>query len=232
MTALPLVLAPGLNCTPALFAAQQAAFGADRAIHYVDHTRDDTLAGIVKRFLAVAPSRFALAGLSLGGYIAFEIVRQAPERVDRLALLDTRASGDTPEDRDRRERLIRFAEDGRFADVHGVLWQRLVHPARLSDKPLEAIVKGMMADTGPEAFIRQQKSVLSRDDYRPLLPAIAVPTLVVVGAEDQITPVAHAEEMAKAIAGAVQVTIPDCGHLSTLEQPDVVNAAMARWLAR
>lgn len=230
MTAEPLVLIPGLNCTPALFAAQEAAFAPGRPILYVDHTRDDTMAGIAARFLADAPARFALAGLSMGGYIAFEIMAQAPERVSRLALLDTRASADTPEDRDRRERLIGFAEQGRFADVHGVLWQRLVHPSRLSNKGLEDDVKVMMAATGPDAFIRQQKAVIRRRDYRGDLAGIRVPALILVGQEDQITPVDHAQEMAKGIRGAQLVIVPQCGHLSALEQPEAVTQAMKDWL--
>ncbi|MGL4325586.1 MAG: alpha/beta fold hydrolase [Beijerinckiaceae bacterium] len=227
-----LVFVPGLNCTPALFAPQLAAIGAGRLTQCVDHTRDDSVAAIAARFLADAPRRFALAGLSLGGYVAFEIVRQAPERVTRLALLDTRASGDTPEDKERRQRLIAFAEQGRFEDVHGVLWPRLVHPDRLSDKPLEGVVKGMMAATGPEAFMRQQTAVIGRSDYQAMLSAITVPTVIIVGENDLITPPNYARAMAEAITGAHLVTIPSCGHLSSLEQPDIVNAALADWLKR
>lgn len=229
MNELPVVFAPGLNCTPALFAGQVAAL-TGRAIHYVDHTRDDSVEQIAARFLRHAPSRFALAGLSMGGYIAFEILRQAPERVDRLALLDTRASPDTPDDRQRRERLIQFAETGRFNEVHGVLWQRLVHPSRLSDKALEATVKGMMADTGAEAFVRQQRAVITRADYRADLAAITAPTLVLVGDQDQITPPEHAKAMADHIPGSTLTIVEACGHLSTLEQPATVNHAFQHWL--
>ena len=166
----------------------------------------------------------------MGGYVAFEIIRQAPERVTRLALLDTRASGDTPDDKERRQRLITLAEQGRFDDVHGVLWQRLVHPDRLSDKPLERVVKGMMVATGPDAFIRQQKAVIGRSDYQAMLSAINVPTLIIVGEDDQITPPDYARAIAAAITGAQLLTVPACGHLSSLEQPDIVNAALANWL--
>ena len=230
MDPVPIALIPGLNCTPALFAPLEETLRS-RAVLFVDHSRDDSVAAIAERFLKQAPPRFALAGLSMGGYVAFEIARQAPERVERLALLDTRASPDSAEDRERRERLIRFAEEGRFTDVHGVLWQRLVHPSRLSDKMLEKTVKAMMAETGANAFVNQQRAVMTRADYRGGLAALVIPTLVLVGEQDQITPVDHAREMAAGIPGAQLSIVADCGHLSTLEQPSLVDAALTRWLS-
>ncbi|WP_293861979.1 alpha/beta fold hydrolase [uncultured Alsobacter sp.] len=227
----PLLLIPGLNCTAALFAPQRAVLGNDREILVADIGQDDTVAGLARRALADAPDRFALAGLSMGGYVSLEVLRQAPGRVTRLALLDTSARPDSEEATQRRMRLIRIAEHGRFADVHPLLWDRLVAPARRSDRDLEGIVKGMMAQTGPEAFARQQRAIIGRMDSRPGLAAIAVPTLVVVGDQDAITPPAMARELAEAIPGAELLEIADCGHLSTLEQPEVVNDALVRWLA-
>jgi pimeloyl-ACP methyl ester carboxylesterase len=225
-----LVLAPGLNCTAALFGPQMDALGAGRAVIIPDHRSDETLEAIARRFLADAPPRFALCGLSMGVYIAFAILELAPERVKRLALLDSRCVPDTPEDAERRMRLIAFAQTDRFDVIHDILWQRLVHPARLGDSRLEGIVKAMMAATGAEAFVRQQKAVLSRPDYRSLLATISVPTLVLSGAQDLITPPHFAEEMAGLIAGSKLVIVPECGHLSTLEAPEAVNSALKEWL--
>ncbi len=228
----PLLFIPGLNCTEALFAPQRSSLGATRDIVFVDHRRDATIAGIAQRALDAAPERFAMAGLSMGGYVALEILRQAPQRVTRLALLDTSARPDTEEATQRRLRLIRLAEGGDFDAVHGELWPRLVHPLRQADADLEAVVLAMMRETGPEAFAAQQRAVIGRMDSRPGLAGIGVPTLVLVGEADVITPPDHAREMAEGIPGAELVVVPDCGHLSTLEAPDTVTDALARWLAR
>lgn len=227
----PLVLVPGLNCTERLFESQVAILSEQRPVLVADHRQHDSLPAIARRLLAGAPKRFALAGLSMGGYVALEVLRQAPERVSRLALLDTTARPDTDESRQNRERLIALAEAGRFEDVHAALWVRLVHPDRREDRNLEWVVKAMMAETGPETFIRQQRAIMVRPDSRPLLPGIEVPTLVLVGAEDAITPPDLAREMAEMIKGASLVVVPCCGHLSTLEQPGPVAAALESWLS-
>lgn len=227
----PLLLIPGLNCTAALYAPQRAALGNDREILVADIGQDDTIAGFARRALAGAPDRFALAGLSMGGYVCLEILRQAPGRVTHLALLDTSARPDPDEATRRRLRLIRIAEGGRFDDVHALLWDRLVPRGRRHDAALESIVKQTMADTGPDAFIRQQRATVGRMDSRASLPAIAVPTLVLVGGRDAITPPDLSRELADGIAGAALEVVEDCGHLSTLERPEVVNDALGRWLA-
>lgn len=227
----PLLLIPGLNCTAALFESQSLWLGKDREILVADVSRDDTIAGFARRVLADAPGRFALAGLSMGGYVCLEILRQAPARVTRLALLDTSARPDSEEATRRRLRLIRIAEGGRFADIHPLMWDRLVSRRHRGDGEIEAVVTGMMQETGPEAFVRQQRAIMGRMDSLPGLSSITVPTLVLAGEQDEITPPEMARELADGIPGAVLEIVEDCGHLSTLEQPGAVNAAMARWLA-
>jgi pimeloyl-ACP methyl ester carboxylesterase len=167
----------------------------------------------------------------MGGYVCLEILRQAPGRVTRLALLDTSARPDSEDATRRRMRLIRIAEGGRFADVHALMWDRLVARRRRDDAELEAIVSGMMAETGPQAFVRQQRAIMGRMDSRRVLATIAVATLVLAGDEDEITPPDMARELADGISGAVLEIVEGCGHLSTIEQPQAVNAALARWLA-
>lgn len=227
-----LVLVPGLNGTGDLFGPQIAALAASRRILVADVAADAAIAGMARRLLDAAPARFALAGLSMGGYVALDILRQAPERVTHLALLDTTARADAPESRERREELIALAEAGRFEEVHAALWPRLVHPARRSDRALEAVVLAMMRATGPEAFVRQERALMARPDARDLLPSIEIPTLVLVGVQDAITPPELAREMAEAVEWASLVVVPDCGHLSSLERPDDVTAALSAWLAR
>jgi len=227
-----LVLIPGLACTARLFEPQIEALSSGRRIMVADHALDDSMSAIAVRLLREAPDRFALAGLSMGGYVAMEVIRQAPERVKRLALLDTTARPDTPEARHDRLRLIKLAEAGRFEEIHAALWPRLVHPDHRGDKALQEILFGMMRETGAEAYIRQQRAIMARPDSRPTLPGIEIPTLVLVGEGDAITPPEVAREMAEMIEWASLVVIPEAGHVSTLEQPERVNEALQLWLNR
>jgi pimeloyl-ACP methyl ester carboxylesterase len=227
---LPIVLVPGLNCSARLYAEQIPALWGFGPVTIADHRRDDSVAAIATRILATAPPRFALVGLSMGGYIAFAIARQAPERVTRLALLDTSARPDTSEQSERRRGMIALAESGRFAEVTDLLFPVFVHRNRQGDETLRAIVRTMAEETGPQAFVRQQRAIMTRPDCRALLASIRCPTLVLVGDGDQLTPPALSEEIAAGIAGARLVRVPDCGHLSTLERPEPVNRALVEWL--
>lgn len=227
----PLVLVPGLSCNAALYASQWPALADGRPILVADHARDETLSAIVQRLLAAAPPRFALCGLSMGGYIAFELLRQAPERVTRLALLDTSARPATPETNLPREQMIALAEKGAFDNVTTLLWQKLVAPARLADEPLRLLVRRMADEVGVDGFVRQQKAIMQRPDSRPVLAGLSIPVLVLVGAEDEITPVADARDMAGLAGARARLAIvPGCGHLSTLEAPEAVTAELLRWL--
>ena len=227
-----LVLVPGLLCTKALWAPQIAALGDVADITVANHRRHRTMRGIARSILAVAPRRFALAGLSMGGYIAYEIVRQAPERVTRLALLDTGSRADAPERKTRRLELIALAEQEGAGAAQDALMSVLIHKSRLQEKPLVDTIRQMAVDTGPAAFKRQQAAIMGRPDNRPLLAGIRCPTLVLVGREDALTPVEVAREIAAGIPGAKLTIVPDCGHLSTLERPAAVNRALRQWLTR
>lgn len=232
MSAEPVVLVPGLLCTGDLFGPQIAWLGGTgRAAIVADHTRDETLAGIAARLLAAAPARFALAGLSMGGYVALEVMRQAPERVTRLALLDTSARADTPAQTERRHALIAQAEAGDFAGVKAALWPLFVRPERHADAALKARVVAMMDATGAQAFVRQERAIMGRPDSRVGLAAIEIPALVLVGADDALTPPELSREIGEAIEWASVVVVPACGHLATLEDPETVNRAIAAWLA-
>jgi pimeloyl-ACP methyl ester carboxylesterase len=227
---LPVVLVPGLNCSARLYVDQIPVLWQFGPVTVADHCRDDSMAAIARRVLAAAPPRFALAGLSMGGYIAFEILRQAPDRVAKLALLDTGAGAERPERTALRKPLIEMARQGRFAAIADDHFPLLVHPKRLGDATLKAAVRAMNEDVGPEAYCRQQQAIIERADSRPGLGAIACPTLVLVGDDDQLTPAALAREMAAGIPGARLVVVPECGHLSTLEQPQAVNEALVDWM--
>lgn len=226
----PVLLVPGLNCTARLYAPQIPALWRHGPVMVADHRRDNTIAAIAGRILAAAPPRFALAGLSLGGYIAFEIMRQAAERVAKLALLDTGARPESPEQTAARQPRIALARAGRFAEIADAQFPLLVHRSRADDAALQAINRTMAEENGAEAFLRQTEAIMNRADSRPTLAAIDCPTLVLVGDGDQLTPPALAEEIAGGIRGSRLVVIPQCGHVSTLERPQEVTAALVEWL--
>ena len=226
-----LVLIPGLLCDAQLWQPQVQNLGDIADVWIADHTRSDTMAGVARDVLADAPfASFAVAGLSMGGYIALEIMRQAPRRVTRLALLDTAATAELPQQTQMRRELIALAERGEFARVTEILLPLLIHPSRLAERALTDVVRSMASNIGKDAFARQQKAIMSRAESLNLLPTIDCPTLVLCGRQDERTPPARHEEMAAAIRGARLEIIEGCGHLSTLEQPAEVNAALRRWL--
>jgi len=227
---LPVVLIPGLLGSPRLYAPQIPELWRRGPVTLADHTRDDSMGAMARRILASAPPRFALAGLSMGGYVAFEIIRQAPARVAKLALLDTSARADTPEAIASRHAQIALAASGRLGEVVETQFERTVHPLHRNDPQLREANRLMAEDVGPEAFVRQQTAIIGRPDSRPTLTTVSCPTLVLVGEQDQLTPLDRAVEMAHGIRGAELVTVPECAHLSTLEQPRLVTRALLDWL--
>jgi pimeloyl-ACP methyl ester carboxylesterase len=227
-----LILVPGLLCDAALW-AHQARHLADFAdVRIAETMRDDTIAGMAKRLLETAPDRFALAGLSMGGYVAFEVIRQGAERVSRLALLNTAAVPDDAARRKNRQDLIRLAQSGRFKGVTPRLLPLFLHPDRLDDAPLTRAVMAMAARVGRDVFLDQQKAIMARADSRPLLDGIRAPTLVLCGRGDALIPVERHVEIANGIPGARLSVIEDCGHLSTMERPQAVTAMLRDWLLR
>ena len=227
----PLVLVPGLLCDERLW-RHQAGGLADLAgrVLIPDVTGEDTVAGITRGILEAAPERFALAGLSMGGYISLEIVRQAPERVEALALLDTSARPDTPEQTEARLALIELTRAGRFDEVWRRLLPKIVHPDRVEEPGIRSDVSAMAHAVGPEGFGRQERAIIGRPDSRGDLPNISCPTLVLCGRDDILTPPHLHEELAEGIPGAHLHKIDHCGHLSTLERPEAVTRAMRAWL--
>ena len=225
-----LILLPGLLTDARLYGHQTAALADIADVTVADLTQGDSVGALAERVLAAAPATFALAGLSMGGYVAFEILRRAPQRVVRLALLDTTARADTAEQVERRNAGIAVARDGHFGRIMPALLPQLVLPAHLALDSVGGLAVRMAEAVGPEAFIRQQTAIRDRPDSRPLLAAIACPTLVLVGAQDQLTPPDRAAEMAEAIPAAQLISIVDCGHLSAIEQPEAVSAALRFWL--
>jgi pimeloyl-ACP methyl ester carboxylesterase len=227
----PLILVPGVLCNAELWRDQVSGLAewAEIAVT-LEHQRHVAAAAIAGAILATAPARFALAGLSMGGMIAFEIMRQAPERVTRLALLDTTAEPETPASTPIRHARIRLAQGGQFDILLGLQLARFIPAWRLADADLVDRVLGMCRASGPEVYCRQEQAVIGRSDSRPTLATIRCPTLVLCGREDAATPLAGSELMASGIPGARLVVLERCGHLSTMERPREVNEALRDWL--
>jgi pimeloyl-ACP methyl ester carboxylesterase len=228
---IPLILLPGLLLDEELWAPQLAALADIADMTVGDLSRDDSMTAMARRVIDGAPPRFALAGLSMGGYVAFEIMRQAPGRVDRLALLDTSARPDTAEQTASRRNLMAMCDRGQFKGVTRRLLPQWIHPARVDDKILAETVMRMTARVGRDTFLRQQTAIIGRIDSRPGLSRIQCPTLVLCGREDRATPVELHREIAADIPNARLIVVPECGHLSPLERPETVNAALRGWLS-
>jgi pimeloyl-ACP methyl ester carboxylesterase len=164
----------------------------------------------------------------MGGYVSFEILRRAPQRIQRLALVDTQATPDTPEATARRRGFIEQSRIGRFKGVQPSLLPSLVHPAHLGDPNITQPILDMAHEIGADGFIREQVATIARPDSRPLLRSIGVPTVVIVGRQDHGTPLARSEEIAADIPNGRLVVIEECGHMSPLEKPAEVTAALRK----
>jgi pimeloyl-ACP methyl ester carboxylesterase len=227
---MPILLVPGLGGSPRIYAPVAPALWRFGPVTVGNHIRDGNMGAIARRILAEAPPRFALAGHSMGGYIAFEIMRQAPQRVAKLALINTQARPDTPEATARRRGQIARALGSEYHAVLDDLFPGFVHPSRHDDAALRQLVHEMGDDIGADAFVRQQTAVIGRADSRPSLAWIKCPTLVLTGDEDNTIPNALSVEMADGIHGAKLVILQNCGHLPQVEQPRATADALIEWL--
>jgi pimeloyl-ACP methyl ester carboxylesterase len=226
----PLLLLPGLLTDERLF-EHQVRHLSDVCLPVVaDLSAASTIAAMADGALARMPAgRFAVAGLSMGGYVALEIARRVPERLAAIALLNTNARADSPESTENRRRLIAIGERD-FASVNAALLPRLVHPDRLGDARLVKLLDDMADAIGLEAFKRQQAAIIGRIDSRPHLGAIRAPAMVLAAREDAIMPMEVSEEMARGIPGARLEIVEHCGHVSSIEQPEAVTQRLRAWI--
>ena len=225
-----LILLPGLACDATIWREQIAALSPHHRLRVTDvHARFATLPEMAAALLAEHAGDLVLCGASMGGMVALEAVRQAPQRVKGLALLGTSARADTPELLKLRSDAIGLFEQGRAEEVLRANAVFAFHPRAapvLAGPYLEFILRA-----GALQLIRQNRAIMARADQRALLPTIACPTLVACGDSDALTPPEHARELAEAIPGARLELIAECGHMLTLEQPARVNALLRDWLA-
>lgn len=231
MTPPPLVLVPGFGSDAALWSPVVRSLGDAAEYRVGDTLRDDSLPAMARRILDTAPPRFALAGVSMGGMVALEILRAAPERVVRLALLDTTARPDTAP-----QRMKRHAVNAVVTTVGPFDFLVRRGMGSLVDRRASAELRSRLAEMtialGRTVFVRQNRALATRQDMRSLLPDIRVPVAVIVGANDRTTPVALSQELHRLIPGSTLDIVPDSAHLALVEQPDIVATVLRRWLER
>jgi pimeloyl-ACP methyl ester carboxylesterase len=234
--AVPLVLLPGLACDGLVWAHAGAALDTHATVSVMDYGLIDDLGRMAEKVLDEAPPRFALAGHSMGGRVALEVLRRAPERIAALALLDTGAQPLSEGDAGRREaagrrELLEIARTRGMAVMAERWVQGMVWKPRLSERPLVDSIVDMFARRSADLFAAQVHALLTRPDASALLPGIRCRTLVLCGEDDSWAPAARHREMAAAIPGARLVLVPQCGHMCTLERPEAVTAALLDWYA-
>jgi len=231
MRTLPaMALLPGMLCDAMLWRHQTEALRDIADVRVVDLTRQSSIVEMAEAVLAEMPERFAVAGLSMGGYVAFEVLRRAPRRVSAVAFLGTVAHPDAPEETSRRAALIAMQERRRFRGFTEPLLALMLHASRLADAGLVREITAMGERVGKAAFLRQQWAIQRRADSRPDLPAIACPVLALCGRQDGLAPLSAHAAIASAIPGARLEIIETCGHLSPLERPEAVTEALRRFL--
>ena len=230
MAKIPLVLVPGLLCHDDLWRPQIEGLSDIAEISVGDTRQDASISGMAERILKASPDHFALAGLSMGGYVCMEIMCQAPERVERLALLDTTGRADSAHQNKRRKGLIELATIGKFKGVTPRLMPSLIHVGRQNDTVLTSYIVDMASRVGQQGFLRQQMAIMNRRAQLEGMKAYDLPVMILCGRDDVLTPLELHEEMADVIPAAKLCIVEECGHLSTLEQPNVVTALLRDWL--
>ena len=230
----PLLLLPGLLNDERVWSPILPMLGERCVCIASTHLHGNVQDSAREAIAAMPPGPFAVAGFSLGGYVALEVCRQARGRIAGLGLLDTGAGADPGEARQARMRMVQAMGGGTatLGQVAAGFAPRILHPSRLQDKELLALLADMAASVGSEGFARQQQAAMDRVDSRALLKDLRVPALVLCGREDQVTPLALSEEMAALLPNAELVAVEAAGHMTTLEQPGIVGPAVLRWLQR
>lgn len=224
------VFFPGLLCNEELWEKQTVAMNQRYATFVADCRDHSNLEAMARGVLQQIRGKFSVVGFSMGGYVALEVMRMAPQRVRRLALIDTKARADNDDQKKRRKDLLDLAKKGKFKGVTPHLMSSLIHRDRMEDEPLKNAIYAMAEDLGFEGFVNHQSAILQRESHLPLLPDISAPTTIVCGRQDEVTPLDCSEEMHSLIRGSEMHVIEDCGHMSPMEHPHRVNEILLNWM--
>lgn len=228
MTAL--VLIPGMMCDARLFGPQLEALADGIDLSVADITQSDCMTELAQHVLTHVPDRFALAGLSMGGIVAMEILRIAPQRVTRLALLDTNPLDETEEVKLKRLPQLQAVREGKLANVmRDEMKPKYLAPGPARQNVLD-LCMDMALDHGADVFLRQSKALMDRRDQTETLRQSRIPSLILCGRHDQLCPISRHELMADLMPHAVFEIIDNAGHLPTLETPNATNQALKRWM--
>lgn len=230
MTKETLYLLPGMMCDRSLWRHQIETLSSLYDVRVADFTNGDSIDHFADQVLKDAPDEFSLAGLSMGGYVAFEILRRKPDAVKRLALIDTSPFADLEDHVVFRKSIMDVARDQGMGQVMETLLPRMIHPSRYEDEPLVTQIDAMAHRVGADVFINQQVALLNRRDSFESLKEITCPTCVIVGRQDQLTPIKLSRQMADEMSNAKLVEVDTCGHLSTMEQPEALSAVLRLWM--
>lgn len=226
----PLVLIPPILCDARVFAPQFQDLSLDTAVMFAPTATGERIEEIASNILSLAPAKFALAGMSMGGGVALEMLRRQPERITRIALISASAQGETPQAASAREPLIVAARSGRFSDVI----HKEMDPMWLAEGPdrlrITNLISAMGQAIGPEGYVRQARAMQRRKDHQSTLRMVKQPTLVMCGAEDPFLPPRRHEFLAELVPYAKLEVVPGAGHLPTLEQPDITNHVLRAWM--
>lgn len=232
MSALTVILLHGLMCDRTVWAHQRAALAVDNDVMIPDLRDFDSLEAMARSVLALAPPRFHLVGHSMGGRVAWEVIRMAPDRVDSLVVLDTGIHPLAEDEPAMRQRLVDLADSSGMEAVAEVWLPPMLHPDRRGDRELMQPLVAMVSGYGVDQFKGQIRALLGRHDANPVLPTISCPTLVVCGRQDGFSPLVRHEDFAALIPGAELAVVEDAGHMVTVEQPEAVTDLLVEWVSR
>ena len=225
----PLLLLPGLSNTPEIWDDVRAQLPVGIVCHALENATLEDIDAIADEILARAPPRFALAGFSFGGYVSLAIAAKAMDRIERIALIATGANADSPEAAANRKRLIEIAQTD-YPSIDGRMTKFVLHPDRVEDAAIHDKRARMLREYGASRYIAQQRAAIARPARDAVLASIRVPTLIAVGREDKVTPLAQHEEMARRVPAAELVVFEHCGHLAPLEAPAELAQALTKWM--
>ncbi|HAT2048212.1 TPA: alpha/beta hydrolase [Legionella pneumophila] len=224
-----IVLIPGALATPKLWNLQEIFFQESNRFHYVDVLNSNSIVEMAHRFTSIAPKKFTLIGFSMGGYVALELYRHIPNKIEKLILINSAAKLVSEKGQLERERSLDLMDKGKFDFLIKLIFKNSIYAQEKHDVLLP-LIQEMAQEVGVENYKKQLNAILNKPDHAPFLPLIECPTLLIASKEDKVMPIERSEHMAKEIKNSELIYIEKCGHIAMLEQPDKINQILTEWL--